>query len=82
MLNIGIEIPTIPMKIKYAQKTGTTPKATVHTAIMSVASVIVCILFLKPPQDAMIIPPAIMPNAKAISIAVSRHTALPKVLAT
>ena len=37
---------------------------------------------LKPPQVAIAIPPTNIPMAKAISMAVKRHTSLPKVRVT
>ncbi|MNN37004.1 hypothetical protein D3C81_1509260 [compost metagenome] len=82
MLKIGIATPKKAMKIRYIQKTGTSPSATVHAPIMRADSIIVYILFLKPPQAAITPPPAIIPTEKAISIAVSRHTSSPKVRAT
>ena len=46
--------------------------------MMMLAIAIVYTLFLKPPHDAMIPPPAIIPTENAISIAVKRHTSSPK----
>ncbi len=58
------------------------PRATVQAPIIKADSVMVCTLFLKPPQEVMINPPAIIPSEKVISMAVSRQTSPPKLRAT
>lgn len=70
------------MITKYIQNTGTIPNAKVQAPNDAQAKAIEWVRFGKPPQEAMIMPPAIIPIEKATSMAVSRQTSSPKVRVT